>query len=85
MSDLEVLPDAGELFRVWALTVPELEALVGDPVLTQHDDGTVTIAWPNDTAIAALVSRELVDQIAAEMNDLRRTFVTIRATLDGAP
>lgn len=55
-----------------------VEALVGDPVLTQHDDGTVTIAWPNDTAIAALVSREALDSFVASYSALGKTVEAIR-------
>lgn len=62
-----------------------VEALVGDPVLTQHDDGTVTISWPNDTAIACLVPRSVIEGVVAEVSELRRIFVTVRNTLAGAP
>lgn len=59
-----------------------VEALVGDPVLTQHDDGTVTARWPNDTAIAALVSREALDAFVASYSDLGKTVATIRRTIE---
>lgn len=69
-----------------ARTAPAVvEALIGDPVLTQHDDGTVTIAWPNDTAIAALVSREALEAFVAAFSDLGKTVEAIRRTLDGEP
>lgn len=57
-------------------------ALIGDPVLTTHDDGTVTIAWPNDTAIAALVSREALDSFVASYSDLGKTVEAIRRQLE---
>lgn len=57
-----------------------VDALVADPVLTQHFDGTVTIAWPSGAAVA-LVSRPALDGIAAEVSKLRRALLTIRETL----
>lgn len=61
-----------------------VDALTADPTLTQHGDGTVTIEWPSDGALVALVSRPFVDGIAAEISALRRALVTIRAVVRAA-
>lgn len=52
--------------------------VVEDPVLIQHADGTVTSSWPNDTAIAALVSREALDSFVASYSALGKTVEAIR-------
>lgn len=64
-------------------TAPAIvEALIGDPVLTRHADGTVTSSWPNDTAIAALVSREALDSFVASYSALGKTVEAIRRQLE---
>ena len=46
-------------------------ALYRDPVLTSHDDGSITIAWPDDQQLVCIVERSLMEQIVQTMSEFQ--------------
>lgn len=56
------------------------------PILTRHDDGSITMEWPDESSQCALVSKELVKQIVADLNELRalrEVVAKLPKTVDG--
>lgn len=79
--EAEVQQYLGDVLRSWfedphttgyldlARTV--LDALLRDPVATRHADGNVTLAWPDEHTVAAVVHRQLLEELVDDLNRMR--------------